>query len=200
MGAAHSRRRLARRIPLVAALLLAAAPRAEQAPALRAGVVEPPRDAREFALRGADGAELTLARFRGKVVILGFGFTSCPDVCPTTLGTLAQARKQLGAEARDVQVVYITVDPERDDAVRLQQYLGSFDASFVGGTGSAEELAAVRKAYGIAAAPKDGAGGATFAHSSYTCLIDRAGKLRALMPYGQAAGDYVHDLRILLAP
>jgi protein SCO1/2 len=187
-------------VMLLALLLLWSASRADQAPTLRAGVFDPPRGAPEFALRGSDGAELSLARFRGKVVILGFGFSSCPDVCPITLSTLAQARKELGAEAKDVQVVYITVDPERDDAARLKEYLGSFDATFVGGTGSAEELSAVRKAYGIAAERKDSPVGATFAHSSHTCLIDRQGRLRALMPYGAPAADYSHDLRILLAP
>ena len=85
------------------------------------------------------------------MVILGFGFTSCPDVCPTTLAALAPARKKLGAEASELQVVYVTVDPERDDAERLRKYLAAFDPTFVGGTGTAEQLAAVRKDYGIAA-------------------------------------------------
>ena len=165
---------------------------------LRAGVFSPPRMAPELSLRGSDGAELTLARYRGKVVILGFGFTSCPDVCPTTLSTLAKARKQLGAEAEDVQVVYVTVDPERDDAERLRKYLTSFDPTFVGGTGSAEQLAAVRHEYGVAATRKTLESSYAFAHSSYTYLIDRDGKLRALVPYGKTPDDYVHDVRILL--
>ncbi len=165
---------------------------------LRAGVFSPPRAAPDFSLRGSDGAELKLERFRGKVVILGFGFTSCPDICPTTLSVLAKTRKQLGVEASEVQVVYITVDPERDDALRLKKYLASFDATFVGGTGSAEQLAAVREEYGIAATRQTLGSSYAFAHSSYTYLIDREGSLRALMPYGHSPDDYVHDVRMLL--
>jgi len=167
--------------------------------ALKAGVFEPPRAAPEFSLTGSDGADLTLSRYRGKVVVLAFGFTSCPDVCPVTLGTLARARKELGAEGRELQIVYVTVDPERDDAERMRTYLASFDPSFVGGTGSPERLEAVRKEYGILAEKKAATAGYTVAHSSYTYLIDRDGKLRALMPYGRPSGDYVHDVRILLA-
>jgi protein SCO1/2 len=172
---------------------------ARAAPALKAGVFEPPRDAPAFSLRGSDGAELTLARFRGKVVIVEFGFTACPDVCPTTLATLAGARKQLGADAEGLQVVYVTVDPERDDVARLRTYLAAFDPTFVGGTGTAAELEAVRKEYGIAATRLATPEGYGFSHSSYTYLIDRHGKLRALMPYGHSSEDYAHDVRILLA-
>jgi protein SCO1 len=165
---------------------------------LRAGSFDPPRQAPELALQGSDGQELELSRFRGKVVVLGFGFTSCPDVCPTTLNVLAQARKKLGAQAGEVQVLYVTVDPERDTPERMRQYLKAFDASFIGGTGTAQRLMAVRKEYGISAEKKTSGSSYTVAHSSYTYLIDRQGRLRALMPYGQSADDYVHDLRLLL--
>jgi protein SCO1/2 len=185
--------------PLALALLAAGTVRAEPA-RLKAGIFDPPRAAPEFSLRGSDGAELKLGRYRGKVVILEFGFTSCPDVCPKTLATLARARKLLGERAEALQVVYVTVDPERDDAERMRKYLASFDPSFVGGTGSAEQLAAVRSEYGIAASRQAAAGSYTFSHSSYTYLIDREGKLRALMPYGQSAEDYAHDVGILLEP
>jgi protein SCO1/2 len=165
---------------------------------LRSGVFDPPREAPDFDLAGSDGAELRLSYYRGKVVVLWFGFTSCPKVCPTTMATLARAREQLGADARDVQVVYVTVDPDRDDVARLRKYLGAFDASFIGGTGTPETLADVRRVYGVEAKlardPREG-----YAHSSFTYLIDRAGRLRALMPYGRSADDYVHDIRILLA-
>jgi len=169
-------------------------------PELKAGVFDPPRPAPAFSLRGSDGAELTLARFRGKVVILEFGFTSCPDVCPTTLAALAQARKQLGPQADGLQVVYITVDPERDDVARLRDYLKGFDPSFVGGTGTPEQLEAVRREYGIAASRTPLGSSYGFSHSSFTYLIDREGKLRALMPYGHASADYAHDVKILLGP
>ena len=87
---------------------------------LKAGVFSPPALAPELALRGSDGAELNLARYRGKVVLLSFGFTHCTEVCPVTLATLAQARKELGANAAAMQVVYVTVDPQRDDAARMK--------------------------------------------------------------------------------
>lgn len=169
------------------------------APALKAGVFDPPREAPDFSLQSSDGGTLALRSYRGKVVVLGFGFTSCPDVCPITLATLAQARRKLGPAATDVQIVYVTVDPERDDPVRMKDYLRAFDPTFIGGTGAAGELAAVRKDYGILAEKKVKDSSYTVAHSSYTYLIDRRGRLRALMQYGRGPDDYVHDLKILLA-
>jgi len=184
---------------LLACALWSAAP-ARAADALRAGVFDPPRQAPDFALESSNGAALRLGAYSGQVVVLAFGFTSCPEVCPTTLATLAAARKQLAAaQAQGVQVVYVTVDPERDDAVRMKRFLASFDASFVGGTGSEEALAAVRRDYGISATRRASADGYGFSHSSFVYLIDRAGRLRALMPYGHSADDYAHDLAILLA-
>jgi protein SCO1/2 len=187
-----------RAILLLACLLvLVASVHAENAATLKAGVFDPPRLAPDFMLQGSDGAELKLSRYRGKVVLLGFGFTSCAAVCPVTLGTLAAAHKQLGAQASELQIVYITVDPERDDASRMKKYLSSFDPTFIGGTGSEQQLAAVRKEYGIAAEKVAGPDG-SFTHSSFVYLIDREGRMRALMPYGHPADDYVHDIKILL--
>jgi protein SCO1 len=184
---------------LVLPLLFAAAASATGDAALVAGVFSPPRQAPDFSLSGSNGSELKLQSYRGKVVVLAFGFTSCPDVCPITLATLAQARKKLGAEGDGMQVVYVTVDPERDDAARMRAYLAAFDPTFIGGTGSAERLGAVRKEYGIIATRHALGASYVYAHSSFTYLIDREGRLRALMPYGHSADDYVHDLRILMA-
>jgi protein SCO1 len=189
------------RIVSVLLALLSALPTASAAgaPALKAGTFDPPRAAPDFSLQSSDGGALALRDYRGKVVVLGFGFTSCTEVCPVTLATLALAHRKLGPAAADVQIVYITVDPERDDQPRLQKYLHAFDPTFVGGTGRPEALAAVRKNYGVSA-EKHGTGSTyTVAHSSFTYLIDRRGQLRALMPYGRAADDYVHDINILLA-
>jgi len=137
---------------LLASLLLnVASARADDGATLKAGVFDPPRAAPDFALPGSNGAELKLSAYRGKVVLLGFGFTSCTAVCPITLGTLAQVHKKLGAQANELQVIYITVDPERDDAPRLKKYLTAFNPTFVGGTGTDTQLAAVRKDFGIAA-------------------------------------------------
>ena len=171
---------------------------ADDVAALKAGVFEPARIAPDFTLQGSEGSPLQLSRYRGKVVLLGFGFTSCAAVCPITLGTLAAAHKKLGAQGGDLQVVYITVDPERDDAARLKKYLSAFDATFIGGTGSEAQLAALRKDFGIAAEKVAGPDG-SYTHSSFVYLIDREGRLRALMPFGHPADDYVHDLKILLA-
>ena len=197
MSAAGLLRKLSA-IACVLGLALAAAPVAANERELHAGVFDPPRAAPALDLPGSDGAPVTLERFRGKVVVLAFGFTSCTNVCPATLALLARARLALGAEAADVQVVYVTVDPERDDAKRMREYLRAFDPAFVGGTGSPDRLAAVRKAYGVAAERVALEQGYAFEHSSFTYLIDRAGKLRALAPFGTSADDYAHDLRILL--
>jgi protein SCO1/2 len=188
-----------RTLVLLASLFLSAASaHADDGAALKAGVFDPPRAAPDFTLPGSNGTELKLSTYRGKVVLLGFGFTSCAAVCPITLGTLAQVHKKLGAQASELQVVYITVDPERDDAARLKKYLTAFNPTFVGGTGTDAQLAAVRKDYGIAAEKVAGPDG-SYTHSSFIYLIDREGRLRALMPFGHLADDYVHDVRILLA-
>ena len=173
------------------------------APQLRTGTFDPPRPAPEFTLQGSNGAPVKLSAYRGKVVALGFGYTSCPDVCPTTLADLAKARKKLGADAKDLQVIYVTVDPERDSAAQLRAYLTAFDPTFVGATGAPAELAAVRKAYGIQTSRKDipGQPPTYFVHhSSYVYLVDRAGTLRAMMPFGVPVDDIAHDVKVLLAP
>jgi protein SCO1/2 len=182
-------------------LIFATTVNAAESPSLKAGVFDPPRVAPDFSLQGSHGAQFKLSQYRGKVVVLGFGFTSCPDVCPTTLAVLAQARKKLGAIGDELQVVYITVDPERDDALHLRNYLAAFDPTFIGGTGTAAQLAGVRQAYGIVATKKAVEGNPSdylIHHSSFIYLIDREGRLRALMPYGRTADDVAHDVRILL--
>jgi protein SCO1/2 len=132
------------------------------------------------------------------VVLLAFGYSSCTAVCPVTLATFAQARRELGAAAADVQVVYVTVDPQRDVPERLRKFLESFDDTFIGGTGTEAQLAAVRKEYGVTARKIPYGDSDTYAHSSFAYLIDRRGRIRALMPYGHSPDDYVNDLTILL--
>jgi len=166
--------------------------------AFKAGVFDPPRQAPDFSLQGSDGRELRISHFRGKVVLLAFGYSSCTEVCPVTLATFAQARRKLGAAAADVQVVYVTVDPQRDVAERLKKFLGSFDGTFIGGTGTEAQLAAVRGEYGVSAKKIPYDDSYTYAHSSFTYLIDRTGRIRALMPYGHSPDDYANDLTILL--
>jgi protein SCO1/2 len=165
----------------------------------KAGILSPALPAPELALDGTDGKALNLARFRGRVVLLAFGFSSCAEVCPTTLATLAGARRKLGDEAAGVQVVYVTVDPERDDAARMKKYLASFDATFVGGVGTRAQIDTAQKSYGISSTRQVYAdGNYSIGHSSSIYIIDRAGRLRAVMPYGHSSEDFAHDLRILL--
>jgi protein SCO1/2 len=186
---------------LIPLLLLATTVRATDNAELKSGVFDPPRLAPDFALPASTGKEFKLNSQRGKLVVLGFGFSHCPDVCPVTLAVLAQVRKQLGALATDVQVVYLTVDPERDTAARLREYLAAFDPTFIGVTGTPEQLSAIRQAYGIVASRaenKDAKDGYLVHHSSYIYLIDRQGLLRALVPFGKTAADIAHDIKILL--
>jgi protein SCO1/2 len=183
---------------LLACMSFSAAGYAAEIEGLKAGVFNPAREAPDFSVRGSDGTPLTLSRYRGKVVVLGFGYTSCPNVCPATLAVLAQAHRKLGTLGSQVQVIYLTVDPDRDTAERLNQYLAAFDPTFVGGTGSAAEMAAVRSSYGVTAEKHGSGTNYAVAHSSFIYLITRDGKLRALMPFGHKADDYVHDISMLL--
>jgi len=182
-------------------LLAGAATPATPPTALKSGEFSPARMAPDFTLQGSNGKPLTLADYRGKVVALGFGFTSCPAVCPTTLAELAAARSRLGAAGKDFQVIYVTVDPERDSAARMKAYLAGFDPSFLGATGTPDQLASVRKDYGVSAVKTkpDSHGAYGYNHSAFIYLIDREGRLRALSPYGRAVDDVVHDVRALLA-
>ncbi len=166
---------------------------------LKAGSFEPPRAAPDFVLAGSDGAPLRLSKLHGKVVLMSFGYTHCPAVCPTTLATLAEARRSLGKDAAAVQVVFVTVDPERDDAATMKQYVAAFDPSFLGATGRPEALAAVRRSYGVVARKVPLGDSYGMDHSSSIFLIDRDGRLRAQMPYGRDARDFAHDVRLLLA-
>jgi protein SCO1 len=166
----------------------------------KAGTLSPVMPAPKLALEGSDGKPLTLERFRGKVVMVAFGFSNCGEVCPITLATLAGARKKLGAEAADVQVVYVTVDPERDDVQQMKKFLGSFDPTFVGGVGSRAQIDAAEKSWGIQSVRNTNPDGSyTIGHSSSIYLVNRDGGLRAVMPYGHPADDFVHDLKILLS-
>ena len=169
----------------------------------KSGTFEPPRQAPDFALRATSGAEFRLSRHRGKVIVLTFGYTNCPDVCPTVLAELAQMRLRLGKAANRVQVIYVSVDPERDTIERLNAYTQVFDKTFLGLTGSADQLGPVWKAYGVSIARRQVAGGGPGAysvhHSASLYLIDPAGRLRVMAPFGTPVDDVLHDVRALLA-
>jgi protein SCO1 len=166
---------------------------------LKAGVLSPVKTAPELKLAGTDDQPISLERYRGKVVLLAFGFSNCGEVCPVTLATLAGARKKLGTEGDNVQVVYVTVDPERDTKEQMKKYLAGFDATFVGGVGTRAEIDEAQKSYGISSTKNVNPDGSyTIGHSSSIYMIDRAGGLRAVMPYGHTVDDFVHDLQLLL--
>lgn len=188
-------------LAVLATLLVALHAAGAGSPELKSGVFDPPRMAPDFTLQGSDGRELKLNRYRGKVVALGFGYTFCPDVCPTTLAQLAAARKKLGAAGDDFQVVYITVDPERDTVAQLKKYLAAFDSTFVGGTGTNAQIDSVKKEYGIFANKvpmKDNPSAYFVHHSSFIYLVDREGRLRAMSPYGRSVDDVASDVRAML--
>ena len=197
---------LRRSVVLLALALCAVIPGAPGAAArdaaLRSGAFEPARPAPELALPATSGGEFRLSRQRGKVIALTFGYTSCPDICPTVLAELAQVRLRLGAAARRVQVAYVTVDPERDSAARLRAYTEQFDKTFVGLTGTPEQLAAVWKAYGVSVVRRDLPGTRPpmylLHHSASVFLVDPTGRLRVIAPFGTPVDDVVHDIRILL--
>jgi protein SCO1/2 len=193
-------------IALVASGLAAGAP-AQPAPAgnagLRSGAFDPPREAPDFTLPAASGAEFRLSRYLGKVIVLTFGYTSCPDVCPTVLAELAQVRERLGGAAKRVQVVYVSVDPERDNPARLLGFTEQFDKTFLGLTGPTDQLAPVWKAYGVSVVRRElpGSKPPTYLihHSASVFLIDAAGRLRVMAPFGTPSDDVLHDIRLLLA-
>lgn len=174
-------------------------PRAEDG--FRGGTFEPPRDAPGFTLDGSNGKKVSLRDYLGKVVILQFGFTFCEEVCPVTLARLTEVHKKLGAAANDIQLIYVTVDPKRDKPERLHEHLTAFNPKFLGATGDPDDLAAVRKNYGVVAeqvVAKNKALGYEMNHSSSIYLVDRQGKVRVLVPFGTQPDDILHDLQILL--
>ncbi|MEQ1880747.1 MAG: SCO family protein [Burkholderiales bacterium] len=155
---------------------------------------------KEFALTDHNGKHRTLEDFRGQVVVLFFGFTHCPDVCPTTLGELASAFNKLGASADKVQVLMVSVDPERDTQEVLSKYVAAFHPRFLGLRGSAEETARVAKDFKVIYQKASGTTAVSYSmdHSAGTFIIDKQGRLRLYAGYGQGAEIFAHDIGILL--
>ena len=155
---------------------------------------------RDFELKDPQGNTRRLTDFRGKAVVIFFGYTQCPDVCPTTLAALAQAMKRLGPEADRVQVLFVTVDPERDTPQLLAQYVPAFDPRFLGLYGDAEATARTAKEFKVIYQKVPGATAGTYTmdHSAGTYVFDPQGRLRLYVSNGQAPDVFVHDLRELL--
>jgi protein SCO1/2 len=162
---------------------------------------DPPKAAPDLTLKTPDGKTFRLRDQRDRVVALSFGYTFCPDVCPTTLAELVQVRARLGTDADRLRIVFITADPERDTPARLQEYAGAFTHRFTPLTGPPEQLAQGRKAYGVVA-EKRVVPGTTAAylidHSALVYVIDPQGRLRLTFPFGLSIDDMTHDIKLLL--
>ncbi|GJM42257.1 MAG: electron transporter [Ardenticatenaceae bacterium] len=153
-----------------------------------------------FTLTGPGEQPVSLVEFRDKVVMLYFGYTYCPDVCPATMVELRDALEILGKRAEDVQVIMITVDPERDTSEVLEAYLDHFDDSFIGLTGTPDELIAVTAPMGIFFERHEGseASGYLVDHTATVAVLDKDGKLRLLYPFGITGEEIAADLKYLV--
>ncbi len=154
----------------------------------------------ELALTDHNGQPRTLADFRGKVVVVTFGYTQCPDVCPTTLSDLAAALKKLGSDASRVQVLFVTVDPRRDKPELLRQYVPAFDPSFLGLYGDEAATLKATKEFKVYAQERAGKTPETYTvdHTAQTFVFDKEGRLRLVMSYGATPDAMASDFRILL--
>ena len=155
----------------------------------------------DFSLPDTSGKTRTLADFKGRAVVLFFGYTHCPDVCPTTLAELSQALQQLGDEGKRVQVLMVTVDPARDTPELLGQYVSAFNASYIGLRPADDaQLVKVAKDFRVyyAKAPGKTPGDYTMDHTAASYVFDPQGKLRLFARDGQGVQTWVHDLKLLL--
>ena len=157
--------------------------------------------ARELSLPDADGKMRTLADFKGKVTLVFFGYTQCPDVCPTTLAELAAVKRDLGKDGDRVQGVFVSVDPQRDTAEILKAYMASFDPGFVALRGTPEQIQATAREFKVfyAQVPGKTEGSYTVDHTAGTYVFDAQGKVRLFTRYGTGAEALKHDLQLLLA-
>jgi len=168
--------------------------------AFHGAILQSPLPAQDFTLMSHLGQRMALRDLRGKFVLLYFGYTTCPDVCPTTLAELAKAHKLLGKDADQIQVMMVTVDPERDTLAVLGDYVTHFHPSFIGLTGTADEIAQVATYYGVyyERVESNSALGYLVNHTATVMVIDRQGYLRLVFPYGMSAADIAADLRYLM--
>ncbi len=156
--------------------------------------------ARDFKLTDHTGKARTLADFKGKVVFLFFGFTQCPDVCPTTMAEMAAVMKALGPKAEQVQVLFMTVDPERDTQELLSQYVPAFHPSFIGLRGDAAATAAVAKEFKVFYAKSPGSTPDSYSvdHTYGSYVFDRSGKIRLFVRHGKGPAPIIQDIELLL--
>lgn len=156
--------------------------------------------AKDFALSDADGKVRTLADFKGKVVVLFFGYAQCPDVCPTTMTEMAQVRQQLGADGDKLQVIFVTVDPERDTPTVMKAYADAFDPSFIALIPTPEQLTAMAKDFKFYFKKVDGSTPTSYTmdHSAASYVYDPQGRLRLYARYGAGVAPMVADVRTLI--
>ena len=157
--------------------------------------------ARSLNLTDQDGRSRSLTDFKGKIPVVFFGYTQCPDVCPTTLAELAEVKRSLGADGERVQGIFVTVDPERDTAALLKAYVASFDPSFVALRGSEEQTKALAKEFKIyfAKVPGKTAESYTMDHTAASFIFDTQGRVRVFSRYGSGAPALANDIKVLLA-
>lgn len=162
--------------------------------------MQPPRPATDFTLTAHTGERVSLRHFRGKLLLLYFGYTHCPGICPTTLAHVAQVLYQLGPRSQQVQLLMISVDPERDTPDKLAAYVPHFHPAFLGLTGSVEEIAAVAPLFGIYYEKEANAGSSNYLvdHSSTLLVIDQHGVMRLIIPFNTAVDDIAADVAFLL--
>ncbi|MBE7366580.1 SCO family protein [Ramlibacter pallidus] len=174
---------------------------AESKPQFKAVDITGADYAKDFALPDTDGKVRSLKDFAGKAVVVFFGYTQCPDVCPTTLGEIAAAKKLLGADGAKVQGVLITVDPERDTPQILKAYVGNFGTDFVALRGSPEQTAQVAKDFKVYYKKAEGKtpGSYLMDHSAASYIYDPQGRLRLYSRYGSGPQALADDLKLLLA-
>ena len=157
--------------------------------------------ARTLNLTDQDGRARSLADFKGKVLVVFFGYTQCPDVCPTTMAEVAEVKRGLGADGDKVQGVFVTIDPERDTAALLKAYLASFDPSFIGLRGSEEQTQAAAKEFKVFYAKVPGKTPETYTmdHTAASFIFDTEGRVRVYARYGAGAQPLADDIKLLLA-
>ena len=156
--------------------------------------------AKDFRLPDQDGRIRSLKDFQGKVVVLFFGYTQCPDVCPTTMTELAQVRKLLGADGDKLQVLFVTVDPERDTPQVLKSYMANFDPGFIALRGAPDQLAAMAKDFKVFYKKTEGNTPTSYSmdHSAASYVYDPKGQLRLYTRYGSGTQGLASDIRLLL--